>query len=86
MINGTFKKNNNKFQYQNIKALRLLIANVLVRFWFGPKHYQSFFATSGFLVKMKIKLSGNKFSGTMTTEMSIKLEEIAIRGNADGGA
>lgn len=34
---------------------------------------------------MKIKLSGNNFSGTMTTEMSIKLEEIAIRGDAGGG-
>lgn len=57
----------------------------MVRFWFGPKHYQSFFATSGFLVKMEIKLFGNNFSGTTTTEMSIKLEEIAIRGDAGGG-
>lgn len=35
---------------------------------------------------MEIKSSRNNFSGTMTTEMSIKLEEIAIRGNADGGS
>lgn len=34
---------------------------------------------------MEIKLFGNNFSGTMTTEMSIKLEEIAIRGDAGGG-
>lgn len=34
---------------------------------------------------MEIKLFGNNFLGTTTTEMSIKLEEIAIRGDAGGG-
>ena len=37
-------------------------------------------------MKMEIKLSGNNFSGTMTIEMSIKLEKIAIRGDAEGGS
>lgn len=42
------------------------------------KHYESFFAEGGFLVKIKSEMLKNRLLGEVATEMNPKSQEIAI--------